>query len=119
MPTNVLSHNVAGSARVNNARNLRPEVAVIRRASALPGDAERLAGVSGCEEVDSAAKRPGVEGAEVIVLGGVGPVPGEDGAAEGVDLDKAGRVVGPDPGGREGEAADARAEVQVVHGARR
>jgi hypothetical protein len=48
---NVFAKHPSGSCFVNNAAHLRPDRAVICRASALPGNAERLARKSACEQV--------------------------------------------------------------------
>jgi hypothetical protein len=50
--SNVLSHNPTGPDCVDAAEHIRPEVAVILRASPLPGVTERLAGKAPCEHVD-------------------------------------------------------------------
>jgi hypothetical protein len=49
--SNVLAKNPSGSRFANNAQHFRPERAVICRASSLPGNAERLARKSTCDEV--------------------------------------------------------------------
>ena len=53
--TNVLSHNPSGPDCVDALKHIRPEVAVILRASSLPGIAEGLAGKAACEHVDPAS----------------------------------------------------------------
>lgn len=109
MTSNVLAHDEARSALGNDAAHLWPERTVIRRATSLPGCAEGLAGVAACDEIDASAKRSSVELADVIVLGDGRPMFGEDGAAEGVALHEAERVVSARPRHLPGEreAADA------------
>jgi hypothetical protein len=60
--SNVLKQAPTGPGILNDAANLRPEVAVIVRALSLPGNAERLARVAGGEESDGSGKRSGVIG---------------------------------------------------------
>jgi hypothetical protein len=50
----------------DNPGDIWPEVAGIVGATALSGGAERLAGISGEDDVEGAAKGPGVEAAEII-----------------------------------------------------
>jgi hypothetical protein len=50
--SNVLTTDPSGPDLLNNAQHLRPEVAVIRRASLLAGHAEGLAGESSGEEIN-------------------------------------------------------------------
>jgi hypothetical protein len=50
--SNVFSNDPIGSDFVNAAEHVRPEIAVIFRASSLPGITKRLARKSSCEDVD-------------------------------------------------------------------
>lgn len=82
----VLSHHVAGSDRGNDASHLRPEPAVIARASALPGDGDRLAGESAGNKVNW----PELITDHLMDVRDpwhVGPVARKDVDAEGVPLD--------------------------------
>jgi hypothetical protein len=53
--SNVFSNDPIGLDLVNTAEHVRPEVAVILRASSLPGITERLAGKAAGEYIDSAS----------------------------------------------------------------
>lgn len=53
--TNVFSNDPIGLDLVNALKHVRPEIAVIVRASTLPGVGERLAGESAREDVDLAS----------------------------------------------------------------
>jgi hypothetical protein len=55
-----------GGTFPDDAGDLGPEVAGIVGASALPGRAERLAGISGEHDVEGAAEGAGIEGAQII-----------------------------------------------------
>ena len=61
--TNIFTNDPSGLGFPNNSQHFRPDRTVIFRASSLPGDTERLARKSPCEQVN-----PGV----------VGSVEGED-----------------------------------------
>jgi hypothetical protein len=50
---NVFCQDEFGSCFFNNAEHLRPDRTVICRASSLPGNAERLARKSACDEIDA------------------------------------------------------------------
>jgi hypothetical protein len=50
--SNVFSHNPSGPDLVDAAIHIRPEVAVIIRASSLPGIGEGLARKAACEDID-------------------------------------------------------------------
>src|SRR5690606_7620370 len=63
----------------NGGGDVRPDMAVICGSFAFSGDAERLAGVAGGEDVDRLNVGP-VDGGEVAEVGHVGPVVGEDAA---------------------------------------
>ena len=53
MPTNVLQKEPLRLEGGNERRQVRPEMAVIVRASSLPGNGEGLAGVTGGEEMEA------------------------------------------------------------------
>lgn len=55
-----------GATFGDDAGDLGPEVAGIVGATALSGGAERLAGISGEDDVKGAAKGPSIEGAQII-----------------------------------------------------
>ena len=55
-----------GGAFPDDAGDLGPEVAGIVDTTALSGGAERLARISGEDDVESTAERPGIEAAEII-----------------------------------------------------
>lgn len=82
MPNNVLSNDPRGPESRDKAAILRPEVTVIFRASALPGETEWLAWVSSANNVALDAG----ECADVVMDGDAWPVLSEDGPAVGVDL---------------------------------
>jgi hypothetical protein len=58
----------------DDAGDLGPEVARIVGATALPGRAEGLAGIPGENDVECAAKRDGIETAEIIPDWGRGEI---------------------------------------------
>jgi len=66
VPGDVLEENPLGSAFLDDAGNLWPEVAGIVGTSALSGCAEGLAGISGEDDVEGPAKGPGIEAAQVV-----------------------------------------------------
>ena len=77
----------------NDASDVGPEVAGIVGAATLSGRAEGLAGISGEDDVESAAKRPGIEAAQIIPDWCWSEVPGalsgdEDGAGPYFPFDK-------------------------------
>jgi hypothetical protein len=49
----------------DDAEDVRPEVPRIFRAAPLSGDAERLAGIAGSDDMNAAAPRPAVKGLEI------------------------------------------------------
>ena len=53
------------AALADDAGDVGPEVAGIVGATALSGGAERLAGISGEDDVEDAAKGPGIEAAQI------------------------------------------------------
>jgi len=62
----VFEEDPLGSAFLDDAGNLWPQVAGIIGTTAFSGGAERLAGISGQHRVKGAAERPGVEAAQII-----------------------------------------------------
>ena len=71
-----------GAALGDDPGDLGPEVAGIVGTTALSGGAERLAGISGEDDVKGAAKGPSIEGAQIIPERGRGEVPGALGGDE-------------------------------------
>ena len=65
MPGDVFEEDPFGAAFANDAGDIRPEVAGIVGAAALSRRAEGLAGVSGEDDVEGAAERPGIKAAQV------------------------------------------------------
>lgn len=61
----VFEEDPLGAAFANDAGDVGPEVARIVGTAALSGRAEGLAGISGEDGVESAAKGPGIEAAQV------------------------------------------------------
>lgn len=113
--SNVLSQNDTGSRRVNNAAHLRPDVTVICRASSLPGNTERLAGVSSSNKVNWSE----LIASHVFHVAhdrDTGEVPGENSLAPGINLHEANGFP-PHPPHGEGEAANAAEQVKVSHDA--
>lgn len=107
-PRHVLCHDPRGSSLCNDAQHLRPEVAVVRLASALPCEGERLAGKASGDEID-----PLVEGAvelpDIAVARDARPAPFEDAPAEPVVLAERDRAEA-GPLGGEVDAPDAGEE---------
>lgn len=105
----VLHNDVAGSKFANDSGVLRPKTRPgAGEPCTLPGEGEILAGEPAADDIDGGE----VVGADVAHVGvpfGVGEVVGEDGSAEGVELDL---PCGSHPGPLEPEveAADAREE---------
>ena len=85
VPGDVFEEYPFGAAFPDDAGDVGPEVTGIVGATALSGRAEGLAGVSGEDDVESTAKGPGVEAAEIVSDRGWGEVPG----ALGCDEDRA------------------------------
>lgn len=84
--SNVFSHNPSGPDSVDALEHVRPEVAVILRASSLPGVGEGLAGKAACEDVDFASPLGEVGLCDVVITFCVWVPIIEDGATEGVNL---------------------------------
>jgi len=118
--SNVLSNDPSGSDFANNSAHFRPEVARVLRASLLAGVRERLAGVASADDINWAnavGSKPSCrEASHVVVAGNVGPVLGEDGTTERLDLTERD---GSHSGALESEreAADAAEKVEDIHSA--
>ena len=87
-----------GAAFPDDACDLGPEVAVIVGTAALSGSAERLAGISGEDNVEGTAEDPGIETAEIIPDGCWGEISGalgrdENGARPILPFDKGAGVI--------------------------
>jgi len=94
----VFEQNPLWAALVDDACDIWPEVARIVGATALSSGAERLAGISGEDDVEGAAKGPGIEAAQIVPDRGLGKILGalggdEDGAWPTVPLDKCPGVI--------------------------
>jgi hypothetical protein len=66
----------------DDAGDVWPEVARVVGATALSGRAERLAGISGEDDVEGAAERSGIEAAQIVPDWGWGEIPGALGGDE-------------------------------------
>ncbi len=111
-----------GLALPDNAGDIRPEVAGIIGSTALSGGAERLAGISGEDDVEGAAKGLGIEAAQIVPDRGLGEIPAalggdEDGTRPILPLDKgAGVIAGFGEHEAQIQASAACAEGQSVPG---
>jgi hypothetical protein len=65
VPCNVFEKHPFGTAFADDAGDVGPEMTRIIGATALSGGAERLAGISGEDDVEGAAERTGVEATQV------------------------------------------------------
>ncbi len=93
MARDVFEKDPSGAAFPDDPGDIGPEVAGIVGALAFAGGAERLAGISGEDDVEGAAKGPGIEAAQVIPDWGRCETPGalggdEDGAGPVLPLDE-------------------------------
>jgi hypothetical protein len=107
MSTNVLQKDALGLELGNERRQVRPEMTVIARASALPGMGEGLAGVAPGEEMercvvvvcccaDPVSDKVSLQGLDVVVLRHAGKVGAQPSSEPRVDLaEPDGRVPGP------------------------
>lgn len=68
----------AGSKLANEAEGVRPEPALIGAAQPFSKEARRLARHAACKEVNRAKRGVKADGADVVEIGDVGPVVGED-----------------------------------------
>jgi hypothetical protein len=113
VPNNILSKHPSGPEFFDKPTIFRPEMAVILRASTLPGTAEGLARIAPADKVNWPCI-PGVQVAHIFVDGHTWPVLAKHGSAVGVDFAEGD---GSHPGSFEskGESADAGKEVEDKH----
>jgi hypothetical protein len=71
-----------GAAFTDDPGDIGPQVAGIVCSTSLSGGAEGLAGISGEDDVEGAAKGPGIEAAQIIPDRGLGEIPGALGGDE-------------------------------------
>ena len=71
-----------GAAFSDDTGDIGPEVAKITGATAFARSTERLAGISGGDDVEGTAEDPGIEAAQIIPDRGRGEVPGALGGDE-------------------------------------
>ena len=76
MTGNVFEINPFGAAFPNETGDVGPEVPGIVGSGTLSGGAERLAGISGEDDVEGTAVGPGIETAEIVPDRGRGEIPG-------------------------------------------
>jgi hypothetical protein len=111
-----------GAAFGDNAGDVGPEVARVIGPAALACGAEGLAGISSKDDVEGAAKGPGIEAAEIFPDRGRGEIPSalggdEDGAGPVLPLDiGAGVIAGFGEHEAQIQASAACAEGQSVPG---
>ena len=101
VPCDVLEESQAGSRLGEDASDLGPQMSLVGISESFACLAERLAGVSACDEIHASTPRTSVEGSEVrpdrSAIQGLVFHPGhEDGRGEGVPLDvaNASRILG-------------------------
>lgn len=126
VPFDVLGKDGAGPHFADDPLDLGPQVARVGLAAALARHAERLAGISGSEEMNLAAPRAAVEGSQIVpdrrVIHGRVCHPGhESGRGVGFPLDETDSAIGglgnreaklePAISGAERKAADCSGEV--------
>jgi hypothetical protein len=111
-----------GAAFIDDTGDVWPEVAGIVGTAAFASRAEWLPRISGEDDVECAAERPGIEAAEIIPDRGCGKIPGalggdEDGSGPVLRLDKgAGVIAGFGQHDAQIKASAACAEGQSVPG---
>ena len=98
MTRDVFEKDPLGAAFPDDAGDIGPEVAGIVCATALSGGAERLARISGEDDVESTAEGSGIEAAQIIPDRGWGEIPGalcgdEDRARPVLPLDEGAGVI--------------------------
>jgi hypothetical protein len=98
MAGDVFEEHPLGAAFGDNAGDLGPEVAGVVGTAALSGGTERLAGISGEDDVERTAERAGIETAQVVPDRRWGEIPGalcgeEDGARPILPLDEGAGVI--------------------------
>jgi hypothetical protein len=86
MSANILCNDPAGADFSNDAVHFGPEVARVRLALLLAGNAEGLARVSSANNVNCSGVLGTVKLADVGMDGNIGPVSGEDSLAIGFDF---------------------------------
>ena len=122
MPGDVFEESPFGAAFADDAGDVGPEVARVVGAAALSGRAEGLAGISGEDDIEGAAKGAGVEAAQIGPDRGQGEVSralgcDEDGARPVFPLDEgAGVIAGLGEHEAQIKASAACAEGQSVPG---
>ena len=107
----ILANDPIGPDIFNNGNHCWPEEAVIFLACSLPGETERLARKSSCENSSPCIAFPG-EGSHVVMDWHVGPVLPQDALAIGIALAEGDRLESGPPCGK-GKAADAAEQVNV------
>ena len=90
---NVFEEDPLGDAFPDNPGDFGPEVAGIIGTAALSGGTERLAGISGQDDVEGLVEGAGIEGPQIVPYRGWGEVPGtlggdEDGAGVSLPFDE-------------------------------
>lgn len=93
MAFDVLDEDACGAHFVNDPLDVRPKVARVGMSQPLPGPTERLARISGREDMNLAAPGPAVEGFEIVpdrrLIQGLVCHPGhESGRSVGFPLDE-------------------------------
>jgi hypothetical protein len=111
--TNVLNDDETGPHNAKDSSNFWPEVAVVCRASLLPGDRKGLTGDAPADKVNCTELVTAYL-FQVADMNGVGPVMRQHFRAERIDLHMASHLPA-HPCGGQGEAADARAELNHPH----
>ena len=89
MPGDVFEEDPLGAAFADDACDLGPEVPGVVGATAFASGTEGLAGISGEDDVEGPAERPGIETAKIVPDRGRGEVS----CALGGDEDRAGPVL--------------------------
>ena len=89
MPGDVFEENPFGTAFPDDASDVWPEVPGIVGTTALSGSAERLAGISGKDDVEGTVKGTGIEAPQIVPDWGWGEIS----CALGCDEDGAGPVL--------------------------
>ncbi len=119
---NVFEEHPLGDAFPDNPGDLGPEVTGIIGATAFASGTEGLAGISGEDDVEGAAKGLGIEAAQIVPDRGLGEIPAalggdEDGTRPILPLDKgAGVIAGFGEHEAQIQASAACAEGQSVPG---
>ena len=122
MPGDVFEEDPLWAAFGDDTGDLGPEVPRIIGAAALSGGAERLAGISGEDDVERTAKGAGIEATKIIPDRGRGEIfcalgGDKDGAGPALPFDKgAGVIVGLSEHEAQIQASAACAEGQSVPG---